>query len=111
MKFCSNQIKAYCKSQDIARHYIIPYISQQNGVAKRLNRTFSSKAHCMLSNLGLNRHFWVKIASATIKYIFISYQSDVKGYKLWNLHAQIVALSNNDVFNESTMLPDNLSIY
>jgi transposase InsO family protein len=63
MEFCSNEFKAYCKSQGIVRHYTIPYAPQQNGVAKRWNRTIISKARCMLSNSGLNRQFWVETAS------------------------------------------------
>jgi len=28
MEICSNKFNAYCKSQDIVRHYAIPYTSQ-----------------------------------------------------------------------------------
>jgi transposase InsO family protein len=63
MEFCSHAFKSYCKSEGIVRHYIVPYTPQQNGVAERMNRTIISKAHCMLSNSGLNRRFWVEAAS------------------------------------------------
>jgi transposase InsO family protein len=63
MELCSNEFKAYCKSQSIVRHYTIPYMPQQNGVAERWNRTIISKARCMLSNLGLDRRFWAEVAS------------------------------------------------
>jgi hypothetical protein len=63
MEFCSNEFKAYCKSQGIVRHYTIPYMPQQNGVAERWNKTIISKARCMLSNSGLNRRFWAEAAS------------------------------------------------
>jgi hypothetical protein len=63
MEFCSNEFKAYCKSQGIVRYYTIPYMPQQSGVDERRNRTIISKAHCMLSNSSLNRHFWAKAAS------------------------------------------------
>ena len=33
MKFCSKEFNAYCKSQGIVRHYIVPYTPQQNDVA------------------------------------------------------------------------------
>jgi transposase InsO family protein len=63
MEFCSNEFKAYCKSQGIVRHYTIPHTPQQNGVAERMNRTIISRACCMLSNAGLNKHFWAEAAS------------------------------------------------
>jgi hypothetical protein len=63
MKFYSNEFQAYCKSQGIVRHCTIPYTPQQNGVAERWNRIIISKARCMLSNSGLNRHFWAEAAS------------------------------------------------
>ncbi|WVZ91577.1 hypothetical protein U9M48_037728 [Paspalum notatum var. saurae] len=63
MEFCSDQFKAYCKSQGIVRHYTIPHTPQQNGVAERMNRTIISRARCMLSNAGLNKRFWAEAAS------------------------------------------------
>jgi hypothetical protein len=35
MEFCSNEFKAYCKSQCIVRHYIFPLTPQHNGLAER----------------------------------------------------------------------------
>ena len=63
MEFCSKQFKNYCKSEGIVRHYTVPYTPQQNGVAKRMNMTIISRAHCMLSNAGLHRRFWAEAAS------------------------------------------------
>src|SRR6266540_7003703 len=63
MEFYSDQFNSYCKFEGIVRHYTVPYIRQQNGVAERMNRTIISKAHCMLSNAGLHRHFWAEAAS------------------------------------------------
>ncbi|WVZ79655.1 hypothetical protein U9M48_027210 [Paspalum notatum var. saurae] len=68
MEFCSDQFKAYCKSQGIVRHYTIPHTPQQNGVAERMNRTIISRARCMLSNAGLNKRFWAEAAS-TVSYL------------------------------------------
>ncbi|WVZ61696.1 hypothetical protein U9M48_011528 [Paspalum notatum var. saurae] len=63
MEFCSDQFKAYCKSQGIVRHYTIPHTPQQNGVAERMNRTIISRTRCMLSNAGLNKRFWAEATS------------------------------------------------
>ncbi|WVZ89176.1 hypothetical protein U9M48_035612 [Paspalum notatum var. saurae] len=55
MEFCSNKFKEYCKSHGIVRHYTIPHIPQQNGVAKCMNRT---------NHLQSSLHrFWAKAAS------------------------------------------------
>jgi transposase InsO family protein len=54
IEFCSHEFKSYCKLEGIARHYIVPYTPQQNGVAERMNRTIISKARCI---------FWVEAAS------------------------------------------------
>src|SRR5437762_2696996 len=63
MEFYSDQFNSYCKSEGIVRHYTVPYTPQQNGVAERMNRTIISKTRCMLSNVGLHRHFWAEAAS------------------------------------------------
>ncbi|GJT10612.1 retrotransposon protein, putative, ty1-copia subclass [Tanacetum coccineum] len=62
MEFCSNEFNSYCKPEGIVRHYNIPYTPQQNGVAKRMNRTIISKARCMLSNAGLSKRFSAEAA-------------------------------------------------
>jgi hypothetical protein len=63
MEFCSREFKSYCKSQGIVRYYTVPGTPQQNGVSERMNRTIISKVRCMLSNVGLNRHFWAEAVS------------------------------------------------
>lgn len=161
MELCSNEFKAYCKSKHNVRHYTIPYTTQHDGVAQCWNRTIIYNECCMLSNLGLNRRFYVEIASIicylinhshcitigkktsieiwfgslvdyaklrgfsctfythvvdgkleprAIKCIFFCYQLGVKCYKLWNSRTRKVVLSKNVIFNESSMLLDNLSI-
>jgi hypothetical protein len=65
MEFCSKEFNSYCKSEGIVRHYTVPYIPQQNGVAERINKTIILKDRCMLSNAGLHRDFWVQGASTT----------------------------------------------
>jgi hypothetical protein len=62
MEFCSNEFKFFCKKEGIVRHHTIPHTPQQNGVAKRMNRTIISKACCMLSNASMGRQFWAEAA-------------------------------------------------
>jgi transposase InsO family protein len=65
MEFCSNEFNDYYSNEGIVRHHTIPYTTQQNGVAERMNITIISKAHCMLSNAGMSRRFWSEAASTT----------------------------------------------
>ena len=59
-EFCSDAFNDYYREEGIVRHHTIPYTPQQNGVAKRMNRTIISRAHCMLSNARMNRRFWTE---------------------------------------------------
>jgi transposase InsO family protein len=63
MKFCSSDFKSFCRKEGIVRHHTIPHTPYQNDVAECMNRTVISKAHCMLSNLGMSRKFWAEAAS------------------------------------------------
>jgi hypothetical protein len=60
MEFCSDDFKSFCRPKGIVRHHAIPYTSQQNGVAERMNRTIIYRACCMLFNAGMDRHFWAE---------------------------------------------------
>jgi len=50
LEFCSNEFNDFCKKEDISRHFTIPSIPQQNGVAERMNRTILERVHCMFSH-------------------------------------------------------------
>jgi len=67
LEFCSGDFNEFCTNHGIARHKTIPRSPQQNGVAKRMNRTLLERARCMLSNVGLwHRHdLWAEAASTT----------------------------------------------
>jgi transposase InsO family protein len=60
MKFCSNELKLFCKKEGIVRHHIIPHTPQRNGVVERMNKTIISKACCMMSNTSMGRQFWAE---------------------------------------------------
>ena len=59
----------YCKNNGIKREHTIPYTPQQNGVAKRKNRTLMEMARCMLHARNMDPKFWaegVNVASYII---------------------------------------------
>ena len=50
----------FFKKEGISRHFTVRDTPQQNGVAKRMNRTLLEKARCMLSNVGLGKQIWAE---------------------------------------------------
>lgn len=59
LEFCSKEFDRFCKDEGIARHHTVRHTPQQNGVAKRMNKTLLERVRCVLSNAGLSRGFWV----------------------------------------------------
>jgi hypothetical protein len=59
-EFTHGQFMRFCEDEGIVRHFMVRNTPQQNGVAKRMNRTLLERAQCMLSNAGLGRKFWVE---------------------------------------------------
>lgn len=51
-------------ANDTERQFSTPYTPQQNGVAKRLNRTLVEMASCMLQKSGLPESFCAETVSA-----------------------------------------------
>ena len=52
-EFTSLEFENYCKEVGIERHKITVYTPQQNGVAKRMNKTLLERARSILSNAKL----------------------------------------------------------
>jgi transposase InsO family protein len=55
-EFYGNEFEEFCKC-GIARKTTTPYTPQQNGVAKRMNKTLMEKSRCMLSGVELGQEF------------------------------------------------------
>lgn len=60
LKFCGGTFNKFCKNEGIVRHRTVRNTPQQNGVAKRMNRTILERTRCTLSNAGLPRKFWAE---------------------------------------------------
>ncbi|KAG8474731.1 hypothetical protein CXB51_031459 [Gossypium anomalum] len=63
LDFCSDEFNRLCKLEGIVRHLTVRHTPQQNGIAKRMNRTIMEKVRCMLSNANLPKSFWAEVAS------------------------------------------------
>ena len=59
-EFYGNEFEDFCKKCGIARQKTTPYTPQQNGVAKRMNRTLMENARNMLSSDGIGQELWQK---------------------------------------------------
>ena len=68
MKYTSDLFKRFCKETRIKREYIVPYNPQQNGVAKRKNRTIIEAARAMIFDQNLEYYLWAE-AFCTVVYI------------------------------------------
>ncbi|KAL2230647.1 UNVERIFIED_CONTAM: Retrovirus-related Pol polyprotein from transposon TNT 1-94 [Sesamum indicum] len=58
LEFYNQQFSEMCDKFGIKRHKTNPYTPQQNGVAKRMNRTVLEKVRCLLISSGLPKLFW-----------------------------------------------------
>ena len=59
-EFIKKEFNAYLSKHGIQRQKCVPYTPQQNGVAKRKNRTLVEVTRCMLYSKGLHKRFWVE---------------------------------------------------
>ena len=55
----------FCAKKGITRYRICVGKLQQNGVAKRINKTFLERPRCTLSQAKLGKEFWAETVSTT----------------------------------------------
>jgi transposase InsO family protein len=58
-EYANTKFTSYCTTQGIQMQHTIPYTPQQNGVAKRKNRTLKEMATAIQSK-GLSLNYWVE---------------------------------------------------
>ena len=59
VEFCEKKFEQFCKDCCMEQQKTTPYTPQQNGVAKRMNKSLMEKARSMLSGVGLGLELWV----------------------------------------------------
>src|SRR3954471_23054695 len=58
LEFCNEAFDSFCAASGIERHRTTAGTPQQNGLAKRFNRTILERVRCMLTSAGLKKVFW-----------------------------------------------------
>jgi len=65
-EYTSNEFKDFCKKAGINRELIVSYNPQQNGVAKKKNRSTVGAAKVMIHDLDLPMFLWVDACNTSI---------------------------------------------
>lgn len=65
-KFTSNEFSDFCAKNGIQRQLISAYTPQQNGIAKRKNRTIMEMTRSMLQTKNIPNSFWGEEVATTI---------------------------------------------
>lgn len=63
-----NKFENYCKQEENKREFILAYSNQQNGLAKRKNRSILKGVRSIISGTNVHK-FLCKEAAKTINYI------------------------------------------
>ncbi|KAH9750881.1 Integrase catalytic domain-containing protein [Citrus sinensis] len=91
LEYCNKLFEDFCEKNEIQRHKTVTYTPQQNGLAKRMNRTLVEKG---------------KLEPRALKYRFLGYPEGVKGYRLWcvDSNAPPCIISRDVTFHEDEIL-------
>ncbi|CAL8115629.1 unnamed protein product [Prunus armeniaca] len=65
-EYSLHEFQDYCASMGMERQLTIAYSPQQNGVAKRRNRTIGEMARSMMTEKGILVIFWAEAVSTTV---------------------------------------------
>nr|GEY27861.1 hypothetical protein [Tanacetum cinerariifolium] len=85
-EFRNHELKSFCYEKGISQNFPSPYTLEQNGVAKRKNRTLIEVARTMLNGSVLSKHFWTeafKIACYTQNRSIIVKRHDKTPYEIF----------------------------
>ncbi|KAH9751779.1 Integrase catalytic domain-containing protein [Citrus sinensis] len=61
-EYTDGEFLVFCKQEGIQRQFTVAYTPQQNGVAKRMNRTLTERIRAMLRTAGIPNSFWAEVA-------------------------------------------------
>nr|GEW30773.1 retrovirus-related Pol polyprotein from transposon TNT 1-94 [Tanacetum cinerariifolium] len=106
-EFLSKEFNKFCEDNGIRRFLTAPYSPQQNGVVKRKNRTILNMVQSMLKTKKTTKEFWAEAADCALddrseKHVFVGYDKQSKGYKLYNSVTRKVVVSRDVEFDEES---------
>ncbi|GJZ57254.1 retrovirus-related pol polyprotein from transposon TNT 1-94 [Tanacetum coccineum] len=64
-EYTGDEFDTFCRQEGIKRQFTTAYTPQQNGVAKRMNRTLLERARAILATTSLRKSFWAEAINTT----------------------------------------------
>ncbi|GJT18618.1 retrovirus-related pol polyprotein from transposon TNT 1-94 [Tanacetum coccineum] len=112
-EFRNYELESFCDEKEISHNFSSPYTPEQNGVAKRKNRTLIEAARIMLNGSVLSQHFWtkaIKIASnSDISYYVIPHGRSLTELTQEKYVPEVIALNEHEPpHTEDTKGPPDL---
>ena len=65
-EFTTNNFLSFCKTNGIKRQFTTSYTPQQNGIAKRKNRTIMEVAKSMMKAKHLPNEYWAEVVACGV---------------------------------------------
>ena len=65
-EYVKRDFQNFCESEGIQMEHSVPYTPQQNGVAKRKNRSLKEKATCLLHAKHIPPSLWVEAVNCAL---------------------------------------------
>nr|GEW48785.1 hypothetical protein [Tanacetum cinerariifolium] len=96
-EFRNHELESFCDEKGISQNFSSPYTPEQNGVAKRKNKTLIEEARMMLNG---SDHLGKFDAKANDGY-FLGYFSVSKDFRLYNTKRQQIEETYHATFDES----------
>lgn len=87
IELCNKEFDEFCTSSGILRYKAVKHTPQQNGIAKRMNRTFLDKVTCMFISSSLPSLFWGEaiISAAYLVNLSLSYALELEPLSKYGL--------------------------
>ncbi|GJW11540.1 uncharacterized mitochondrial protein-like protein [Tanacetum coccineum] len=109
-EFKNREMNLFCEMKGILRQFSVARTPQQNGVAKKRNKTLIEAARTTLANSKLPTTFWAKaVITACYKFdgkanegFFVGYSLNSKAFRVFNSRTRIVEENLHIRFSEST---------
>ncbi|CAI5728478.1 unnamed protein product [Peronospora effusa] len=65
-KYVNRRFSGVCRKSGIMHQTTVPYSSQQNGLAERMNRTLTERARAMLGHMQMEKIWWAEAMNTAV---------------------------------------------